>query len=354
MKESSEEVELAKDAEHGKHKHHHKKKKDKRDKAKSSPHSNRPKESKFAQQKLKAWQPIMTPKPVIATYLIIGMVFIPLGYFMLAASQSVIEYDIRYDNRPECTGLNGTSCTVTFNIEKTMKAPVFFYYRLTNYFQNHRRYVKSRSDAQLHGDNVTTIQRIEDCVPIQTTEEGATDPAFFYLPCGLVAHSIFNDSFIFPALNMSENDIAWKSDLEQKFKEPPTDNPAYHKEPNFLKFPGDEWLSFKNEHFIVWMRVAGLPDFKKLYGRFEEDIPPGSYSVEIENNYPVGDFDGSKHVVLSTVSWLGGKNHLLGVAYLVVGSACMLMGIIFLILHRVRPRKLGDPKFLTWNANMAN
>jgi hypothetical protein len=26
------------------------------------------------------------------------------------------------------------------------------------------------------------------------------------------------------------------------------------------------------EHFIVWMRTAGLPNFRKLYGKIEEDI----------------------------------------------------------------------------------
>lgn len=33
-----------------------------------------------------------------------------------------------------------------------MAAPVYFYYQLANFYQNHRRYVKSRSDGQLRGD----------------------------------------------------------------------------------------------------------------------------------------------------------------------------------------------------------
>ena len=32
----------------------------------------------------------------------------------------------------------------------------------------------------------------------------------------------------------------------------------------------------RNEHFIVWMRAAALPRFRKLYGRFTKDIPAGS------------------------------------------------------------------------------
>ena len=39
----------------------------------------------------------------------------------------------------------------------------------------------------------------------------------------------------------------------------------------------------QNEHFIVWMRAAALPQFRKLYGRIEKDLPAGTeLSVEIE------------------------------------------------------------------------
>ena len=38
-------------------------------------------------------------------------------------------------------------CTIeTFTLEEDWKGPVFFYYRLVNFYQNHKDYVKSRSD----------------------------------------------------------------------------------------------------------------------------------------------------------------------------------------------------------------
>jgi len=43
-------------------------------------------------------------------------------------------------------------------------------------------------------------------------------------------------------------------------------------------------LSFLNslEHFIVWMRTAGLPNFRKLWGKIEENkITPGEYELTI-------------------------------------------------------------------------
>lgn len=43
----------------------------------------------FKQQRLKAWQPILTPKTVIPTFLIIGAIFIPIGIGLYIASDQV-------------------------------------------------------------------------------------------------------------------------------------------------------------------------------------------------------------------------------------------------------------------------
>eukprot|EP01089_Gocevia_fonbrunei_P005215 TRINITY_DN1543_c0_g1_i4.p1 TRINITY_DN1543_c0_g1~~TRINITY_DN1543_c0_g1_i4.p1 ORF type:complete len:100 (-),score=19.92 TRINITY_DN1543_c0_g1_i4:8-307(-) len=97
------------------------------------------------------------------------------------------------------------------------------------------------------------------------------------------------------------------------------------------------------------MRTAALPSFKKLYRIIEQDIPEGKYEIQIQNNYPVDDFDGEKYIVLSTVSWMGGKNPFLGYSYIVVGAICIILSIAFLLRHLIKPRKLGDEKYLQWN-----
>ena len=61
-----------------------------------------------------------------------------------------------------------------------------------------------------------------------------------------------------------------------------------------------------DEHFIVWMRTAGLPSFRKLYGVINQDLNPGTYSLAIANNYAVTQFNGHKTFVLSTTNMLGG------------------------------------------------
>ena len=47
-----------------------------------------------------------------------------------------------------------TNCTVTFTPDRDMEPPIYVYYELHNFYQNHRRYVKSRSDKQLMGENL--------------------------------------------------------------------------------------------------------------------------------------------------------------------------------------------------------
>lgn len=49
-------------------------------------------------------------------------------------------------------------------------------------------------------------------------------------------------------------------------------------------------------------------------------------------------YGGEKWILLSTRTVVGGKNPFMGIAYVVVGGACVLLGTLFTIAHLVRPR----------------
>jgi len=307
----------------------------------NSPSTNlkRPGKTAFKQQQLKAWQPILTPIPVIITFLVVGIVFIPIGVVLLVYSNIVVEVIQRYDDNSTCP-FNST-CTITLNVQQTMNAPVFLYYRLENYYQNHRRYVKSRDDVQLSGSVVTSASALSDCDPL-ITQDGSGNENMILLPCGLIASSVFNDSFVLrqnsTIIPLRKQGIAWSSDVNSKFHNPPASAPGIRVIPDF-----------EDEDFIVWMRTAGLPNFKKLYRIIDINLNPGNYEVDIKNNYPVEAFGGRKYVVLSTTSWIGGKNPFLGWAYISVGIVCFIQGVAFGIKHAISPRKLGDTKYLDWS-----
>ena len=80
------------------------------------------------------------------------------------------------------------------------------YYQLNNFYQNHRRYVKSKSDDQLKGKSLSlkSIKDSGDCDPVITNSDmGVTisitkkilDPDDVAVPCGLIAKSFFQDTY---------------------------------------------------------------------------------------------------------------------------------------------------------------
>lgn len=95
----------------------------------------------------------------------------------------------------------------------------------------------------------------------------------------------------------------------------------------------------QDEALMVWMRTAALPTFRKLYGSLSSPLAAGAtVSITILNRYNSYEYNGQKAVVLSTASWLGGYNPFLGVAYLTVGSICVALALLFLLLLFTHPR----------------
>lgn len=84
-------------------------------------------------------------------------------------------------------------CFIQFDVPYDLDHTVFLYYKLTNFFQNHRRYVKSIDMNQLKGQYVSPHDLDKgDCKPV-TTDNGKA-----IYPCGLIANSVFNGVSSFP------------------------------------------------------------------------------------------------------------------------------------------------------------
>lgn len=255
-------------------------------------------------------------------------------------------------------------CQLQFDIPTNMGPPVYMFYRLTSFYQNHRRYVQSYNEDQINGKAVTnsSLKSKDDCKPLTLNPDGIA-----YYPCGLIANSFFNDTFSSLVLlnpsagqsedyfDMTENGIAWATD-RNRFKKTQYNASSVVPPPNWANmFPNgytednmpdiENWESLQN-----WMRTAGLPTFSKLARRNDDTVLlPGTYQVDIGTNFPVTKYRGSKSLVLTTRSVLGGRNPFLGIAYLVIAGITFALGMIFLVKHLIKPRKLGDHSYLTWN-----
>jgi hypothetical protein len=49
-------------------------------------------------------------------------------------------------------------------------------------------------------------------------------------------------------------------------------------------------------------------------------------------------YTGTKSILISTSTVMGGKNPFLGIAYIVVGGICIVLGALFTATHIIKPR----------------
>ena len=347
------------------------------------------------------WQPILTPVHVIFIFLIVGIAFVPTGVYLSSLNNTIYEDVIVYDGggndqSSECgitTANVKKSCELQFVLSSDVPGDLYVYYELTNFYQNHRLYVKSYNNRQLMGEDVLESDLEKSC----TTKTNADDGRLLS-PCGLIANSYFNDKIGFEYedslhhKNMDESNIAWPSDSD-KFKQPdgfisvpdpdgkpcedlglPSDCQAaryngedykfYYPDPSNVQYlyetysdppPGEGGISpivgVTDEHFMVWFRTAARPNFRKLYGRIPGPFSKGqTLKFSIISNFEVASFGGTKGLVISTISEMGGTNPYLGTAYIVVGVLAFLLTILFMCkqVFSERRKMNGDLSLLRW------
>ena len=373
----------------------------------SAPHN-----SNFKQQRLRAVFPVLTERMLAVGFLFSTVVSVALGALILVYSDHSLEVDVRYDHVRNYqilstnadlklqyfAGDNGTlfgqgaRTDVVFDIPRRMNPPVYLYYRLVNFYQNHRSYRESRNQEQLAGFPVDRATMFA-CVPFRAPGEyGNIDGTqtltvngvvqrysdMRYNPCGLVAWSLFNDTFVLREHNTSKvicntsafmdglsneplghagsctkKGIAWPSDTGgEKFKAAKLDNDQwtarrasvtstdrYHAEGWYHREPGHKVPHNLDEDLHVWMRTAALSDFKKILRVVEVPLEQGPYLMSIDEYFDVASFDGEKHFVLLTRSWVGGRNQALGIVFIALGGVTFLCCISALNLNRIIGRQ---------------
>lgn len=332
----------------------------------------------FARQELKSkWKPLPSKEWTIGFYLVVAAVFVAVGSVFLTQTLNVVEYRERYDDKglfqdktsqeryEVMEELNTKEVreplseeergyrflTFTMSVTREMKAPIYVYYELSNFYQNHKRYVRSLDSQQLGGASSTAPAA---CDP-KSTLKNAQNESESIFPCGLIAASFFNDSFTLQMERAEEgakevsidgNNISWEWDRKYLYSGGKPQN--YNPPENRYGASFNESLN-ENERFMVWMRVAAAPTARKLYGRIDETIPKGTkLTFTAENNYNTYKFTGKKFIVLSTANWTGGRNIFTGVLYIVIGCLSFLAAVSFLLTDLKVKRPPADLRYLSW------
>lgn len=367
--------------------------------------SRRPIENAFTQQRLRAYNPVLTAKTVIPLLILIAVVFVPLGAAMWLASDRIQDFAIDYSHCETMANTDTWSpipqkyltlnfntktrdikhmpqwkldtddsqqfrderqvCRIQFEVPNDVKGPIYFFYRLHNFYQNHRRYAKSFSEDQIEG-KAASESDIKDTVG-QNCEPLSMHGDKKIYPCGLIANSMFNDTYspTLRAVNGTSEDykltakgIAWKSDAN-RFKKTKYDYRDIVPPPNWYKwFPEgynatnvpdvSKWEEYQN-----WMHTAALPTFNKLALRNDHDaLKAGIYEATIGLHFPVLPYEGKKYIYISQRSVIGGKNYFLGISWMAGGGVCFLLGVVLLVVNAIKPRRTGDVSLLSWNQDI--
>ncbi|PSC75562.1 ALA-interacting subunit 3 [Micractinium conductrix] len=319
---------------------------------------------KFAYQKFQGWRPILTPHNAELFFIAFGVLLIALGVPVLIASLNVVEVKVPYAFKGEMATLSvearqqklweagdaGVVYDVRVTVPKRMQPPIWVAYELGTYFQNFRRYVRSYDPARMHDGNGTTP--ISACAPFQYLGGDASLPIN---PCGQIAQSLFNDTFTFglvggAALAVDSSSIAWPSDGEDLYGAVPAEN--FNSDPALRGGATTTQLLNEDQRWMVWMRPHSKVAVQKLYGRIDVPLEAGQEVViSVANRYNSYAYNGAKAVILTTNSWVGGRNVFLGALYLATGGVCLALALFFFFgydLGWIWKRRYGDLANVSW------
>ena len=302
-------------------------------------------------QELSSYTPKCSPKCGIISNFIFMICCLGISIPQIIYSKNHLEYKINYTN---CKSNNNNICNITFEIDKKLKSKVLIYYQLNNFYLNYRKFVKSKNWEQLRGEDV----KGKSCEHLNTMEEMFGNNSIFYTnewnhtfkkkdvanPCGLFARSFFNDSYeLYKNINedqlikidINEKEISNKY-LREKF---------FKRNKNYKK---TQWIDVENEHFINWMNVETFHNFRKLWGRIENDLDVGNYTFLIKNNYDISQYNAEKFIVLSD-SNIFGENNFFGYFLLAIASYCFIVILILWVLILSNKKKMFDMNVVKWN-----
>lgn len=181
--------------------------------------------SLLKQQRLPAWQPLLSPWRTALCFLIISIICLPLSIILFHANRSAFDHTVYYDQIQHCKSRNSSSgafrygegndtwqsgciTEVPFQLKKKLHKPVYLYYGLDNFYQNHRRFSRSINAGQLDGQ-YHSAGEMPDTSPLSYPGELRGNGGrgiivdgkehsyrdFVYSPAGLISWAMFNDTF---------------------------------------------------------------------------------------------------------------------------------------------------------------
>ena len=290
---------------------------------------------KLLRQELKSYTPEWNAKCSIITDFFIMISSFSIGILLVYYSKRHIEIEVDYTNcipnQDNSFSSSNKSCRIQFKVHRTIKKPIFVYYKLRNFYLNHRKIIESKNWKELRGEDANTKSSCKDAYLMG--EMFGKNSVYFInqwghnfsetdvaSPCGLLARSFFNDTF-----NLTDDDgnyiIINETGISNK----------YLKKSFFKRrkdYENTQWIDVENEHFINWMNIETFSTFTKLWGKIYKDLEPGSYYLIAHDNYDIARYDSKKSFIIGNANVFGVNNF---VGFFFIAIAIYLLVVILIL-----------------------
>lgn len=175
------------------------------------------------------------------------------------------------------------ACALT--IPRDMKSPISFYFNIGPFYENYLDFVKTSNYANSS------------------------------FASGIAYRSFFNDTFEIKEVRMSEENIAWPTDIEFVNDLDESVSSLFAS------------LDIAKQHMAVWMRPSAFPECFKLYGKIEHALSQNdTLTIFIEDRYPTADF----HKRIWITDWQSDSAGTFWANWLLAGAALALLATLLL------------------------
>lgn len=234
----------------------------------AKPFANRPEDTRFMQQRMPMWEPMLTLSTSIVICFVVSASCLALGVIIVTSSATLTSVRVEYDAGSHNSTVRGNAvaqqadgsvtdiencyldhaddankfaanhtCYIHITLSEAISGPAYVFYELHGVYQNHRRFGSSIDRTQWtdEWDPDTTLTT---CAPLTYVtspscnvgqcSDNITRAVF---PCGLVANTMFNDIFWLHSGQLPNGDTLNRTHLVAKgtartYPTHPTRNPT--------------------------------------------------------------------------------------------------------------------------------
>ncbi|KAK1940248.1 hypothetical protein X943_000670 [Babesia divergens] len=283
---------------------------------------------------------LYTPRGAMSVFLSLGMLLLGLGIALMFSSWSSFTLEIPYSEE--------NNDPIKFTIDKDIKAPVYFYYKLSDFYATHKKVTYDSAPASITQvyssfeeilnlrciDGKNTLNGVDSWCTSKNTIPEFKLPAY---PCGAISATIITDNFMICQSSLEYTLENVKSDGDKAKRCLPltmmmeeADYGLFHS--TITKSVSEStfyWLDLSNNMFRSWIQLPYDSTFLKPYAVLNQDLRAGNYTLFLTNNYwPSKAWNAQKAFYIAKPGFLGTPAKVLEVMVMVTAAIYLLSGIV--------------------------